>query len=179
MKVAKAAAISSLVLLNIYLAWDSAFLRAISPDLFYLVNAPIQWQNMFLYQHLGLDKVSAYAYIVTDLENLALLLILVASVAWLGLGRGKGHALLRSTQVAALCIVSFGVQLWLFDCGEFSMHVTDLQESLNVFPWFSNADMLLTSLLVLATSTLLLNRMWLRTQWARATEGPVPSGIVG
>jgi hypothetical protein len=161
--------VGSFVLLNVYFAWDSRLLTAISPDLFSIVNAPIHWQIMALWKYFDLARFSPYAYIVADIENLALLIILVTSVAWLSRGRGFGAAVLRSMQVAALCLAIFGVELALLDCPEFSMHVTDFQESFNFLSWFSNADMLVASLAVLMASTLLLNRSRISIQWSRAT----------
>ncbi len=161
--------VTSFLLLNVYLAWDSGLLRAIAPSLFSVVNGVIQWQDIALWKSLNLDKVSGYAYIVADLENLGLLAILIASSAWLGRGRGFRGALLRSAQVTSSCIVAFGVELGLLDCSEFFMHVTDFQESFNILPWFSNAYMLFTSMTVLVTSTLLLNHSRLEAEWSKPT----------
>jgi hypothetical protein len=167
-KTTSAVVVACFLLLNVYFAWTSGLLRAISISLFSIVNAPIQWQKMVLWTDLDLAKVSEFTYIVIDIECFILLIILMASCAWLNRGRGLGTMTMRATQVASFCLVIFGVELGLFDCSEFFIHVTDFQVSLNFLPWFSNADMLITSLAILISSTLLLDHSRLEARWARS-----------
>src|SRR5690242_18217600 len=103
--------VASFLLLNVFFAWTSGLLRAISPSLASAVNAPIQWQYMAIWDYFNVARFSGYAYIVVDIECFALLLIMIASAAWLRRGRGLRPALLGSTQVTALGLVVFGVEL--------------------------------------------------------------------
>src|SRR5690348_5863279 len=103
--------VASFLLLNVFFAWDSRLLRTLSPSLASVVAAPIQWQLMSIWSFFNLARISGYAYIVVDIECFALLVIAMASFAWLRRGRGLRAALLRSTQVAALGLVIFGVEL--------------------------------------------------------------------
>lgn len=177
-RAARVAFAVSFVLLNIYLAWDTGLLRAISPALMDFVNAPIQWMNITVWTDLDLIRITPFAYIVTDFVVLALLITTLVSFAWLNRNTGLRGAVLRSGQVGALCLVSFGLQLGLLDCGEFTMHVTDFQVSFNVIPWFSNAHLLIASLSALAAITLVVNRATVRTQWERVTSSGPPHGTV-
>lgn len=158
---------TSFLLLNLYFAWDSRLLLAISPSVFSTVFASMKWEDIMLWNYFDLVRFTDYAYIVTDLEAFALLIVLIGSSAWLSRSRGLGAALLRSAQVAAFCLVIFEVELALFDCSEFFIHVTDFQVSFNLIPWFSNADMLFSAVVLLATSTFLLNRQRLGRPGAR------------
>ena len=168
-KVAKAIFWASFLLLNVFFAWTSRLLRTISPALFSWVSGPIQWQQAQLWEYFDLVRYSPYTYIVTDVECLVLLVVLVTSSAWLNRARGAGAALLRSIQVAGVCLVIFEVELGLLDCSEFFIHVTDLQLVFKLVPGFTNADLLFASAAVLVATTLLLNLSRIETEWSRAT----------
>ena len=147
---------TSLLLLNIFLAWDSRLLLAVSPPAFSVVYAAIRRQDLAIWGFSHLDRVTPYAYVVSDLEVLVLLAAVVASAAWLGRGRGLRAALLRSTGVGAGCLAAYEVELALLDPSQLFVHVTDFQSSFRFLPWFSNADLLACSLALLAADALLL-----------------------
>jgi hypothetical protein len=158
-KAAKLAFAVSLAMLNIYFAWSSHLLRAISPSLYEFVSRPIRVQDFDVWRYYGLARFTTYTLVVSDFEALVLLVVVMIGAAWLSRDGGRWFALLRSVQVAALCLVVFGVELALFDYHEFYLHVTDAQLTFHFVPWFTNADMLVSALLVLVMSTLLGGRL--------------------
>jgi hypothetical protein len=170
-RAAKLAFTVSLLALNFYFVWASYFLRWLSPSLYISVNRVIRSQDIALFTDLHLydhfySSLTFYTQIVADFEALAFLLVLMASTLLLSRGRGPGFAILRTLQVAALCFVVFGLELALFDFREFYIHFTDAQLAYNIIPWFSNADMFLSALVVFGTTTLLSNPSWRRNSLA-------------
>ena len=158
-KAAKLAFGACLALLNVYFAWSSHLLRAISPSLYEFVSRPIRVQDFDVWRYWGLARFTTYTLVVSDFEALVLLVVVMIGAAWLSRDSGRWFALLRSVQVAALCLVVFGVELALFDYHEFYVHVTDAQLTFHFVPWFTNADMLVSALVLLVMSTLLGGRL--------------------
>jgi hypothetical protein len=171
---AKLAFSMSLAMLNVYFAWSSHLLRVVSPRLYEFVSRPIRLQDFAVWRYYDLAKFTTYTLVVSDFEALILLLVVMAGAAWLSSDRGRWFALMRAVQVAALCLVVFGVELGLFDYHEFYVHVTDAQLTFNFVPWFTNADMLVSAAAILAMSTLIGGRLQSHPATGKETPPPHP-----
>lgn len=159
--------LTSMAILQICFVWTSHLLSDISLPLDAALGRVLDTEASFFWNSghvasLFPSKMADYSpmNLMVDLEVLATLAVLMASVFVLYRTRGTRIAILRSTQVAALSLVVLEVELALLDCSEFFIHVTVFQLAFNFTAWFTNADMLLSAFAVLATSTLLLKRSW-------------------
>ena len=106
--------------------------------------------NIALFNRLPASVLGVGTQVVADLEGIAALLLMTALIASLNRHKGTGKALLLALQAAAGCMVILGIEIAAFDYSEFYLHVTGLQLTLNLAPWFTNADLLLSAVAVLA-----------------------------
>jgi len=154
----------SFSLLNVYFAWSSSLLADISQVVGSEVTRAIYSQDGFVSASLNLRVFTGDTYVVADLEALALLAAVTASVLLLNLDKGTRGALLHSVRAAALSLTILGAEVAMFDYREFYLHVTQVQVVLGLTPWFSNADMLFFALATFAVSSCLLRLGWLGAQ---------------
>ena len=155
---------TSFVLLNVYFAWTSSLLADVSKPLAAAVTQVMWTQDQFLWATLSLRYITGSVYVVADMEALAMLVVVVALTLLLNLEKGKRRALLLSLQVAALLLAVLGSEIAIFDYREFYLHVTQVQVALDLLPWFSNADLLVSAVAIFATTSSLLRLRRLRPQ---------------
>jgi hypothetical protein len=98
-----------------------------------------------------------YGLAVYDVEALAFLTLVLAGTFLLYRSNGVAFALTRVVRVGALFALFLSADVAVFDYGEFDIHATALQSQLQVFTWFTNADLLFAALSV-AVATFLLAR---------------------
>jgi len=152
------ALVLSFLSLNVFFAWTSHLLSAVSQPLASEVSHIIGLQDGLIWRAFDLGIFTMYTQIVADFEGLALLALVTALIALLNRDKGRGKAMLLSLQVAAACVVILGFEIAAFDYGEFYLHVTDVQVMLHFAPWFNNADLLLSAVGLLAASSALLRQ---------------------
>ncbi len=160
MRFPRAAFVTSFSLLNLFFAWSSHVIASISFWLQSGLTQAVSSQDFFLLTSLRLFLFTGNAYVVADAESLALLAGVVASAFLLGRDRGRRRALVLSTWAASLCLVILGIEIAVFDYRELFLHVTQAQVVLDLAPWFSNADLLFSALLVFSLASLSLRRPW-------------------
>jgi hypothetical protein len=146
----------SFAALNLLFAWSSRVLATISQSLDSQLNWLSSPQNGLMWDGPYYFRLTTYLRMVAGIEGLSLIGLLVASVVLLNRYKGAWRALLSSMQVSALCLVILGGEIAVFDSRELYLHVSNFQASVNFIPWFSNADLLITGLAMLAGSSLLL-----------------------
>ena len=155
---------ASLVLLNLCFAWTSHLLDHVSKPLGAEVTLLMNSQDRYFWSIIGLNRITASNLAIADLEALGLLAVVATLTLLLNLGKGGKKALLLSLQVVSLCVVVLGSEIAIFDYGEFYLHVTEVQVLVNVVPWFSNADLLLSGLAIFVACTGVLHSRLLRPQ---------------
>jgi len=146
----------SFAALNVLFAWSSRVLTMASQPLDSELNWLSSPQNKLMWDGPYYFRLTTYLRMVAGIEGLSLIGLLVASVVLLNRYKGTWRALLSSMQVSALCLVILGVEIAVFDSRELYLHVSNFQAFVNFIPWFSNADLLITGLAMLAGSSLLL-----------------------
>jgi len=146
----RVAVVISALSLNLFFAWTSHLFDAISQPLGNSLANIITVEDVLVWRVLGLASLSLDTQVVADLEGIAALLLMTALIASLNRHKGTGKALLLALQAAAGCMVILGIEIAAFDYSEFYLHVTGLQLTLNLAPWFTNADLLLSAVAVLA-----------------------------
>jgi len=124
--------------------WNSENLAYLIPSTTYTLSGQV-------------STIVSPEFIVVDLEALALLGVLIFSTFLLNRPKGAKKATLRSFQVAALCLTILGTEIATFDNREFYLHVTQTQPFLNIATTFTNADLLLASIVIFVVSTGLLD----------------------
>lgn len=86
----------------------------------------------------------------------ALLVAITAVSAFLRYRRlGLGGMLLKVAQVVSLIMLPLGLEIFAFDNLEWDLHVTQFQAAYGIIPWFTNADLFFTSLLLFVSATIL------------------------
>lgn len=148
----RVAVVISFVSLNVFFAWTSHLFDAAYQPLGTELTNVITMGDVLVWRVLGLASLSLDTQVVADLEGIAALVLMTALIASLNRHEGTGKALLLALQVAAGCMVILGIEIAAFDYSEFYLHVTGLQLTLNLAPWFTNADLLFSSVAVLAAS---------------------------
>jgi len=166
------ALVASFSLINVYFAWTSSLAAYLSRTLGSGLTEAIFSQDNFLSAYLNLRRFTGDTYDVADLEALALLAAVVASMFLLNSKKGTKKALLRSVQVAALSLIILSTEIAIFDYHEFFLQVTQLQASFGIAPWFSNADLLLLASAIFAASTCLLRFRLLQKEMPLSWESP-------
>jgi len=68
--------------------------------------------------------------------------------------RGLGVSLLRAFEITSSAVLPLGVEIYLYDRGQFNIHASDIQVKLH-FAWFTNADVLYASLGILGICLLI------------------------
>jgi hypothetical protein len=164
--------VASFAFLNVYFAWDSGLLEWVSPALFYSVNAGIIQTDVAIWRLTDLARLTSYAYVVTDVEVLALIVILVTSAYRLGKSKGRVAALLRATQAASFCLAIYGLESVMLNCSQLFNHVSDFQSSFDFVPWFTNADMFASAFAILAGASML---YYVRLRQSRAVSAANPA----
>ena len=147
---------ASFLLLNLYFAWTSHIVSDVSQPAAKELSNLISIQDIYLWRSLDLTSITANTQVVADFEALAMFGILTALTAIGSLESGKSRAALLGIQAAALALVMLGAEIAIFDYREFYLHVTDAQVLLSLAPWFTNADLLVSGLVVLVASSSLL-----------------------
>lgn len=87
-----------------------------------------------------------------DLSTLLSLGIIGSSVFWL-YAKNPKIATLRSIQVISLILIPLGLEIYVFDNSEFNMYIASTISNNATLNWFTNADLLWTSLIVFAIVT--------------------------
>jgi len=154
----RAALIASYLFLNVYFMWTSHLLSDISPQLSAGLTQLFTVQDNFFWADGGLGYFVGSSIFVLDLEALVLLGGVMGLTFLLNLGKGAKRAVLHALQAAALSLTILGAEIAYFDYPQFYMHVTQAQSLVDFLPSFNNADLLLSSVALLAASTLLLRR---------------------
>ena len=147
------ALVMSFSLLNVLFAWTSHLFKALSGPLYSGVNAIIAYQDVLFWKVLNLGPFTRDTQVVADLEGFVLLGLLTSLVVLSKRDEGTWRAFLLSLQIAALSLVILGAEIAVFEGDVFYLHVTDIQVALEFVPWFSNADLLLSGVAVLAVSS--------------------------
>ena len=156
------ALILSFVSLNLYFAWSSSLVAFISHSAGSWLTNAIYSQDLYILAKMNLNVFTGDTYVVADVEALALLAAATSSLFLLSLDKGARRALLLSVRAAALSLMVLGAEIAIFDNREFFLHVTQAQVVLDVAPWFSNADLLLSAVMIFALSTWMLRPGGLR-----------------
>jgi len=65
-----------------------------------------------------------------------------------GSRKGIAVSILRAVEITFLAIIPLGIEIYLFDRGQFNIHASDIQSKIGL-AWFTNADVLYVSLGVL------------------------------
>lgn len=148
--------------LNVNFAYTSGALRAVSFPLYNAVGQALLSESHYLWIAGRLAYFLPSYYVVFDLESLTLLGITAVSTFVLTRVLGAKRAVLLSFQVASLSLAILGTEIAIFDSVQLSYHVTTSQALLSFFPWFSNADLLISAVAILAASSCLLSfgRLW-------------------
>ncbi len=132
-----------------------------------LSRFPIQYWALYVYITVNLSlpfngDIQAFYDAASSL--LATLMISLSLLAFRR--QGIRGAILHTLQICSLTFLPLGIEIFFFDHPEWNLHVTELQVSYNLVPWFTNADLFFTMLLLFGT-TALLN--------ARVTRSVLPS----
>jgi hypothetical protein len=151
----RAALVTSFSLLNLYFAWTSHVFAYFSQSLASFLTYEITAQDNFLSTFVNIPRGDS-TLMVVDAEALAMLVMLTTLIFLFNLRKGMRTAFLHSLQVMALCCMILGIEILAFDSNEFNLHVTQIQESLNVALWFSNADLFYSSVGIFVASSFLL-----------------------
>lgn len=88
------------------------------------------------------------SYLYFDFLSLAMLFLLFAVAA-------RKHSILRGLQATSVMLMLLPVEIYLSDRVEFNINVTSFQRYFGVVPWFTNADLLLTALVVFSGAVVL------------------------
>lgn len=99
-----------------------------------------------------------------DYEVVALAGVAMVSAFLLYRRDGKAKSLAKTLRLISLSAMPLGLEILLFDAKEFGTHVSLIQQSQGILPWFSNED-----LLVLSTSVFLVTAAFTMSeaQWGR------------
>jgi len=145
-------------LLNlVFLGTSGAATTYITP----LNNTFIALQTFVQDRHTFYDYTSAF-----------LTLLLISSIYLSFRKHGPKTQILNTIQICSLSFLPLGIEVFLFDNAEWNLHVIQLQSDLNLIPWFSNADLLLTTLTLFTLSTIIKHK--LRTGRNTLVNAPPP-----
>jgi len=145
--------VASFALLNVYFAWTSSAIKALSVTLELDMTRIIYNQDGSVLALLNLGVVTGNTYVVADLEALAFLTTVAASVLVMNFREGYRRAAVRALRAVAGCFVILGAEIALFDYKEFYLHATQTQSAFGWATWFTNADLFLVGLVLLASTT--------------------------
>jgi hypothetical protein len=148
----KVAFVGSFVLLNVYFGWSSSAFGAVSIALLHDITKTIYIQDGYVLGLLGMHGVTGNTYVVADLESLAFLIVVAASILVLNRSRGRPRAVLHAVRAVAGCFVILGAEIAVFDYKELYMHATQAQAEFGWATWISNADLLLAGIITFALS---------------------------
>jgi hypothetical protein len=86
-----------------------------------------------------------------DFEVVLFTLAIFAISLLLFVRKGIGTSILRAFEITSAAILPLGLEIYLFDYGQFNIHASDIQVLVG-FAWFTNADVLVvtTGILVAA-----------------------------
>jgi len=133
----------SVVIINLYFAWTSHVLSG-----YQYVRTDIS--NFAAYQMNLIGAWSWFAGVGTrgtmirefiDYEVVGLTLVLAASSFLLFLHRGLRKAALRMLEIGSFSVLPLGVEIYIFDYGEFWIHASIAQAKSGFLAWFTNADL--------------------------------------
>lgn len=132
-----------------------------------LSRFPIQYWALYVYITVNLSlPFNGDVQAFYDMAS-SVLAILMISLSLLAFRRqGLRVAIVRTLQICSVSFLPLGIEIFFFDHSEWNLHVTEFQASYNLVPWFTNADLFFTMLLLFGT-TALLN--------ARVTRSVLPS----
>lgn len=139
--------------LNVYFAWSSSTFAFFSKELEHVVSQSIYLQDGYVLSYFDLRVYTGDTYIVADLEALAFLAVVMGASLVLKIGDGLKTAALHAVRAGAACFLILGTEIALFDYREFYLHLTQTQAAFGLATWFTNADLFLVGLVVLAATT--------------------------
>ncbi|HYB04219.1 MAG TPA: hypothetical protein VED17_07145, partial [Nitrososphaerales archaeon] len=93
-----------------------------------------------------------------DCEVIAFTLAIFVISLLLFRSRGLRLSIVRAMEITSATILPLGIEIYLFDRGQFNIHASDIQTKVGL-AWFTNADVLYVSTIVLV-STILIDAMF-------------------
>lgn len=132
----------------------------------YPFNLPYTYFMVKLAAKLGMRMQTFY-----DLLSLGSLILAFILLYRTHLKKGSRRAILTTSQLLSVSLLPLGVEIYLFDPGEWNLHVTQLQADFNFLAWFSNADLFFLSLSIFLATTFILNLQRLRGSRFSARRG--------
>lgn len=127
----------------------------------FMLTSHVLWvdnlQNFVFYQILPLvSPTQASIFKTWDIYCFVLLIAVLLS-AFIEYARNNGTimSVLKSIRVAALLILSLGIQIFLFDSSEFNIRAAIIESSWGL-SWFTNADLFSASLAMVFITTLVI-----------------------
>jgi len=135
----------SVVIINLYFVWTSHVLSGY-PSLRASIShfAATQMTLLGVKSWFGGTGGLAVREFI-DYEVVALTLAIAASSFLLFFHRGLKKATLRMLEVGSLSVLPLGIEIYIFDHGEFYIHASVAQVKGGFLPWFTNADLLYLS----------------------------------
>jgi hypothetical protein len=129
-----------LLILNWYFLWTATLTGERLPYPLEVATMNFVYFQYDLLLRIGL-VIDRYTF--ADLEAISAFVIASMIFFFISLNRGVGKALLRTAAFSSLSLMPLGIEVYFLDHGEFWIHVTNLQVTLNMVPWFSNGDLLI------------------------------------
>jgi hypothetical protein len=106
-----------------------------------------------------------------DCEVIAFTLATFVISLFLFRSRGLGLSILRALEITSAAILPLGIEIYLYDRGQFNIHASDIQTKIGL-AWFTNADVLYVSTAVFV-STILIEAIY-RSKERKVKNKPPP-----
>jgi len=142
----------SLFILNWYFIWTATFTGERLPYELLVLTENFVFVQYDLLVRIGI-VIDRYTF--ADLEALSMFFMASTTYFLLNLRRGLRQSIIRTVGFSSLALMPLGVEVYFLDRGEFWIHVTNLQISLDILPWFSNGDLLIATVAGFLLSLLL------------------------
>jgi hypothetical protein len=162
----------SVVIVNLYFVWTSHVLSGYQYVRSYISGFAAAQMNLInawpWFTGAGTKGTMVREFI--DYEVVAFSLVIAASSFLLFVHRGLKKATLRMLEIGSLSVLPLGVEIYIFDYGEFWIHASIAQVKAGFIPWFTNADLLFLSAGILSVTAIIELRSRLPT--FRTRPGP-------
>lgn len=107
-----------------------------------------------------------------DFEVIVFTLAIFVISSLLFIRKGKGLSILRAFEITSAAILPLGLEIYLFDYGQFNIHASDIQVLLG-FAWFTNADVLYVATGILVTTLFIEIARWTKREREKIRSGSI------
>jgi hypothetical protein len=180
--------------LNIYFAWTSHVgeptIHSTTPVRSWLVNqvnsvtkfqlsipgvSPYFASLAHRSHHFGSTTFGIEQRYFIDYEVVAFTVLIFMLSLVLFMNKGKLVPILRALEITSAAVLPLGIEIYLFDYGEFNIHASVMQVKAGI-AWFTNADLLYLSASILALAVVIDLVRYRRTK--KSTEPSKPTSLL-